>query len=85
MIRPFDNSDAEEARVVEAEIEQYCRKHPLSPAAKKRPRVMLRGHTCVALLGSTLEEGVAGIGANVAAALHAFDIEYLNSQRGRRP
>ncbi len=84
MIRPFNNSDAEESRAVEAEIDRYCREHPRSPAAKTRPRVMLRGSSCVALLGSTLEDGVAGIGASVAAALHEFDTEYLHSKRGRR-
>jgi hypothetical protein len=67
-----------------ADVERYCRSHPRSPSAVRRPRVMLRGHTYVALLGSTLEEGIAGIGGTVEAALRAFDVQYLNTLRPPR-
>jgi hypothetical protein len=44
---------------------------------------MVRGRSFVALLGSTLEDGVAGIGNSVEAALHAFDIQFKNSLRSK--
>jgi len=62
-----------------AELERYCKQHPRSPTAMRRPRLILRGRSWVALLGYTLQDGVAGIGGTVAAALRAFDIQYSNS------
>jgi hypothetical protein len=63
------------------EVRRYCEEHPRSPAAVRHPRVMQRGSTYVALLGSTLEDGIAGLGGSVEAALHAFDLQYLNALR----
>ncbi|HMJ05825.1 MAG TPA: hypothetical protein VK474_06170 [Chthoniobacterales bacterium] len=80
MIRKPDTDRTTEAL---AEMERYCEKHPRSPAAARRPRIMLRGSTCIALLGSTLEDGIAGIGSTVAAALRAFDVQYNNSLKQR--
>lgn len=65
------------------EVEHYCRQHPRSPTAIRRPRVMVRGRSVIALLGSTLEDGIAGIGSTVAAALRAFDVQYSNSLKTR--
>lgn len=66
------------------ELARYCKRHPRSPTAVRRPRLMLRGRSWVALLGYTLQDGVAGIGNSVAAALRAFDIEYSNSVKPPR-
>lgn len=44
---------------------------------------MVRGRSVIALLGSTLEDGIAGIGSTVAAALRAFDVQYSNSLKTR--
>lgn len=71
--------DAQQNASALAEIEHYCGEHPESPAATCRPRVMLRGQKCIALLGSTLEDSVAGIGENVTDALRAFDAEYFRA------
>ena len=73
--------EREAAAVVAAA--SYCAQHPRSPAAVRRPKIMVRGRSFVALLGATLEDGIAGIGGTVEAALRAFDIQYLN--RGRPP
>ena len=78
----IENEDS--ARETLAEMERYCAQHPSSPSATRRPRVMWRGHTCVALLGSTLEDGIAGLGGTVGAALRAFDVRYSNSLKARR-
>jgi hypothetical protein len=66
------------------ELARYCEQHPLSPTAQRRPRLLLRGRSWVALLGYTLQDGVAGIGSTVAAALRAFDIQYANSLKPPR-
>ena len=84
MLRVIKPAEAEQAAAVKAEVEQYCEEHPRSPAAVRRPRVMIRGRNCVALLGSTLEDGIAGIGSSVRAALQAFDVQYLNSLKPPR-
>jgi hypothetical protein len=74
----------EQQAAAQAEMERYCEQHPLSPSAVRRPRLLLRGRSWVALLGYTLEEGIAGIGGSVEAALRAFDVQYLNSPRPPR-
>ena len=59
------------------QLDLYCQAHPGSPAAVRRPRLFVRGDLWIALLGPTVEEGIVGIGASVAAALRAFDVQYL--------
>ena len=69
----------------EAAIEQmkvYCASYPESPSAVRRPRLFFRSDLWIALLGPTVEEGIAGIGPTVAAALRAFDAQY---RAGGRP
>ena len=63
------------------EFQEYCEEHPGSPAAIRRPTLTVRGPSYVALLGSSLETGIAGIGSTVRAALRASDAQYLNSLR----
>jgi hypothetical protein len=62
------------------EMERYCAAHPGSPAAARRPGLSIRGRTFVALLGPTIEEGIAGFGDSVQAALSAFDRQYSRSR-----
>jgi hypothetical protein len=83
-ITPLRYNEDDETKQALAEMERYCKEHPRSPSAVRRPRVILRGRNCVALLGSTLEEGIAGIGSSVAAALRAFDVQYSNSLKPPR-
>lgn len=80
----FPGKEEEREAAALLELEQYCQEHPRSPSAERRPRVMVRGSTFVALLGSTLEDGVAGLGSSVRAALRAFDVRYLNSLKPPR-
>ncbi len=77
------HSAAEEAAKAEAEMARYCQEHPRSPTAIRRPRLMRRGGSWIALLGSTLEDGIAGLGSSVSATLRAFDVQYRNSQKPR--
>ena len=63
------------------QMELYCKAHPGSPSAVRRPRLFVRGELWVALLGPSVEEGIIGIGATVTAALRAFDAQYLAGLR----
>jgi len=63
------------------QMELYCQAHPGSPAAVRRPRLVVRGELWIALLGPNVEEGIVGIGSTVAAALRAFDAQYLAGLR----
>ena len=63
---------------------KYCKQFPKSPSAIRRPRLMLRGNSWVALVGSTLQDGIAGIGNTVDGALRAFDVQYSKSPNPRR-
>ena len=85
-MNPREQKAMEEAAQVEAmaEMERYCAEHPRSPSAARRPKLMQRGRSWVALVGYTLQDGVAGIGESVAAALRAFDIQYLKSMKPPR-
>lgn len=76
--------EREQEKEVRAEVERYCKAHPRSPSALRRPRVMIRGSSFIALIGSTLQDGVAGIGSSVEAALRAFDVQYGNSVKPPR-
>lgn len=84
-----NDSSAQRRRVVDyaaAAIEQmarYCATHPQSPSAVRRPQLFFRGDLWIAVLGPSVEEGIVGIGPTVAAALRAFDSQYLI--RSRRP
>jgi hypothetical protein len=59
----------------------YCAAHPGTPSEVRRPRLFVRNELWIALLGPSLEEGIVGIGPTVAAALRAFDTQYLAGLR----
>src|SRR5207244_537347 len=63
------------------QMELYCVAHPGSPSAVRRPRLFFRSELWIALLGPSMEEGIVGIGPTVAAALRAFDTQYLAGLR----
>jgi hypothetical protein len=63
------------------EMQHYCKEHPDSPVATRRPNLSVRGPTWVVLLGPSIREGIVGFGSTVTAALRAFDDQYLRSFR----
>jgi hypothetical protein len=77
-------SPAEREAAALAEMERYCAEHPKSPAAVQRPRLFARGRSWVALHSKPWQQGVAAIGDSVRAALRAFDLKYVESDRRRR-
>ena len=84
MIAKTDAERADEDQA-EAERKRYCQEHPRSPSALRRPKLMRRGKSWIALLGSTLQEGIAGIGNSVEASLRAFDVQYRRSCHSPTP
>jgi hypothetical protein len=76
----FRSGHADQTLAAMQEMERYCAAHPGSPAAVRRPGLSIRGRTFVALLGPTIEEGIAGFGDSVQAALRAFDTQYSRSR-----
>lgn len=73
---------ADKTRTAMERMELYCMAHLGSPSAVRQPRLLIRGEVWIALLGPSIEEGIAGFGNMVEAALRAFDAQYL---RGLRP
>jgi len=63
------------------QMKDYCGTRPESPSALRQPQLFFRGELWIALLGPNLEEGIVGIGPTVAAALRAFDAQYLGCVR----
>ena len=63
------------------QMKEYCTACPGSPSAVRRPQLFFRGELWIALLGPNVEEGIVGIGPTVAAALRAFDAQYLAGLR----
>jgi hypothetical protein len=63
------------------QMKDYSAAHPGSPSAVRRPQLLFRGELWIALLGPNVEEGIVGIGPTVAAALRAFDAQYLTALR----
>jgi hypothetical protein len=61
--------------------ELYYQTHPGSPSAVRMPRLFVRSGIWIALLGSSVREGIAGFGPTIEAALRAFDAQYLNALR----
>ena len=59
------------------QMEIYCTTHPESPSAIRRPELFVRSDLWIALLGPSIAEGIVGIGPNIAAALRAFDAQYV--------
>ena len=65
--------------------EEYCTQYPGSPAAVRRPRILVDRGRYVALLGRTVKRGILGFGSTVTAALRAFDDLYVRSHQLRAP
>jgi hypothetical protein len=61
------------------QMKRYCAIHPGSPSAMRSPQLFCRGELWIAVLGPSVEEGIVGIGPTVAAALRAFDVQYLTA------
>ena len=75
--RPRERRAVDYAAAAMEQMQLYCTAHPGSPSTVRRPRLFFRSELWIALLGPSMEEGIVGIGPTVAAALRAFDTQYL--------
>jgi hypothetical protein len=75
------SKDLDKAATAGERAEFYYRAHPGSPSAVRRPQLMVRSGTWVALLGRSVQDGITGFGSTVEAALRAFDAQYLAALR----
>jgi len=57
--------------------ELYFAAHPGSPSAVRRPRLLPRSGTWVAIVGKNFQRNVLGLGRTPESALRAFDVRYL--------
>ena len=78
---PPRSSVVDYAAAAVEQMDVYCSAHPGSPSAKRRPKLFFRSDLWIALLGPSMGEGIVGIGPSVAAALLAFDVQYLAGLR----
>src|SRR6188472_19695 len=78
-IRSIMLTSGENDKAASRKMERYCLEHPGSPAAVRSPKLSFRSGTWIALLGDNIEDGIAGFGSSVEAALRAFDLIYRES------
>ena len=76
---PHEHRTVDHAAAAIEQMKHYCENNPQSPSAARRPQLFFRSDLWIALLGPSVEEGIVGIGPTVAAALRAFDAQYLIS------
>jgi hypothetical protein len=74
---PHRNHAVDYAAAAIEQMDMYCTAHPESPSAMRRPKLFVRSDLWIALLGPNIEEGIVGIGPSIAAALRAFDAQYV--------
>ena len=70
-----------ERRAALEQAETYYAAHPGSPSAVRRPTISVRSGIWIALLGRSVQDGIAGFGPTVERALHAFDMQYRSILR----
>jgi hypothetical protein len=73
--------DLERAAGAAERAELYYKEHPASPSAVRRPKLMVRSGTWIAILGRSVQDGIVGLGSTVETALRAFDVQYLAAFR----
>ena len=74
-------SEMSHLRKAAREMEDYCILHSRTPAAVRPPRISKRRGTWIALLGPSINDGIAGFGPDISAALEAFNRNYLAALR----
>ena len=67
-------STPEQAR---EEMIKYYAVHPKNSTATRRPQLSFRNGLWTAFLGSSVTDGIVGIGSTVEEALRSFDNRYV--------
>jgi hypothetical protein len=74
--------------VIKEDVEDFLENHPLSPAARLRPRMGMVGDIWLAFIGPEVRRGASGLGETPRAALKDFNrhfMEPLISRNGSEP
>jgi hypothetical protein len=74
--------------LIREDVEDFLETHPLSPAARLRPRMGLVEDVWLAFIGSKLRTGASGLGPTPRDALEDFNrhfMEPLISSNGSEP
>jgi len=78
MLRTYTNQSISASEAVKR-AELYFAAHPGSPSATRRPALIPRSGTWVAIVGENIQQSIVGLGATVESALRAFDSQYLDA------
>jgi hypothetical protein len=74
--------------VIKEDVEDFLENHPLSPAARLRPRMGMVGDIWLAFIGPEVRRGASGLGETPRDALKDFNrhfMEPLVSRNGSEP
>jgi len=74
--------------VIKQDVEDFLESHPLSPAARLRPRMGMVGEIWLAFIGPEVRHGASGLGQTPRDALTDFNrhfMEPLISRNGSEP
>jgi hypothetical protein len=74
--------------VVKADVEDFLKNHPRSPAARLRPRMGMVDDIWLAFIGPELKPGTSGLGPTPLHALEDFNLHFMEpviSRNGSEP
>jgi hypothetical protein len=74
--------------IIKEDVEDFLKRHPLSPAARLRPKMGMVGDVWLAFIGPKLQRGANGLGYTPRDALEDFNrhfMEPLISSNGSEP
>jgi hypothetical protein len=74
--------------IIKEDVEDFLKRHPLSPAARLRPKMGMVGDVWLAFIGPKLQRGASGLGYSPRDALEDFNrhfMEPLVSSNGSEP
>jgi hypothetical protein len=74
--------------IIKEDVEDFLKRHPLSPAARLRPKIGMVGDVWLAFIGPKLQRGASGLGYSPRDALEDFNrhfMEPLISSNGSEP
>ncbi len=74
--------------VIKEDVEEFLENHPLSPAARLRPRIGMVGDFWLVFIGPKLRRGASGLGQTPRDALEDFNRHFMEpiiSSNGSEP
>jgi hypothetical protein len=74
--------------IIKEDVEDFLKRHPLSPAARLRPKIGMVGDVWLAFIGPKLQRGASGLGYTPQDALEDFNRHFMEpviSSNGSEP